>query len=361
MTKVTQMSFDDSRRRLHLREISGDSESPLETVGQDLRAARLRRGDDLATVSRALKIRKDHLEAVEEDNFACLPGKTYAIGFVRSYSGYLGLDVAKTVERYKQEVSGRQELHHPTDPALHVDESRILPSGWRIVAGIVGLALIYGVWHLLSAGPTAQPVPPPPSLNPRPARVATVAKAAPAPAAPVAGGNIATPPPASTASGAIPASPPAAPQAASQANGSLATASNAAAPTQQVAKPPPAVPAVSPQNPAPGQLAGGPVSGGQGKVYGSLNQNPRVVLHTSGAVSLTVKGADGTLYLNADLKPGDSYQVPNQPGLTLATSNAGAVDVTVDGKPLGKVGENQQVLGRVSLEPASLVDRFNSH
>jgi cytoskeleton protein RodZ len=123
MTKVTQMSFDENggpgRRRIHLREISGDSEAPLETVGQDLRAARLRRGDDLATVSRSLKIRKDHLEAVEEDNFAGLPGKTYAIGFVRTYAGYLGLDVAKTVERYKQEISGRQDEHLPTDPSLH--------------------------------------------------------------------------------------------------------------------------------------------------------------------------------------------------------------------------------------------------
>src|SRR5471032_1719978 len=173
MTKVTQLSLDDEgglgRRRIHLREISGDSEAPLETVGQDLRAARLRRGDDLATVSRALKIRKDHLEAVEEDNFAGLPGKTYAIGFVRSYAGYLGLDVTKTVERYKQEISGRHDEHHqPTDNSFHAEESRRLPYGWRIVALVVAVALIYGVWHLVSAGPSAQPVPAPPSLAPRP-------------------------------------------------------------------------------------------------------------------------------------------------------------------------------------------------
>src|ERR1700761_3820703 len=120
MTKVTKISADGNdgsgRRRLHLREISGDSESPLETVGQDLRAARLRRGDDLATVSKALKIRKDHLEAVEEDNFANLPGKTYAIGFVRSYAQYLGLDVNQTVERYKQEISGRRDETVPAEP-----------------------------------------------------------------------------------------------------------------------------------------------------------------------------------------------------------------------------------------------------
>ena len=41
MTKVTPLNADEKsgRRRIHLREISGDSETPLETVGQDLRAA----------------------------------------------------------------------------------------------------------------------------------------------------------------------------------------------------------------------------------------------------------------------------------------------------------------------------------
>jgi hypothetical protein len=36
------------------------------------------------------------------------------------------------------------------------------------------------------------------------------------------------------------------------------------------------------------------------------------------------------------------------------------VDAVVDGLDLGKVGQNQEVLGRVSLDPNSLVDRFNS-
>src|SRR5215469_8526383 len=113
MTKVTHLSLDErgalSRKRIHLREISGDADAPLETVGQDLRAARLRRGDDLATVSRALKIRKDHLEALEEDRFEALPGKAYAVGFVRSYADYLGLDPLQCVERFKGEIAGRTE------------------------------------------------------------------------------------------------------------------------------------------------------------------------------------------------------------------------------------------------------------
>src|SRR5579862_6852215 len=137
MTKVTHLTLDGggslSRKRIHLREISGEADAPLETVGQDLRAARLRRGEDLATVSRALKIRKNHLEAVEEDDLTRLPGKTYAIGFVRSYAGYLGLEATQMVERFKLEISGRQDDHATSAASMPDEEGRRLPQGWRIV------------------------------------------------------------------------------------------------------------------------------------------------------------------------------------------------------------------------------------
>ncbi len=331
MTKVTQISFEDDggpgRKRIHLREISGDSESPLETVGQDLRAARLRRGDDLATVSRVLKIRKDHLEAVEEDNFAELPGKTYAIGFVRSYAQYLGLDVAAMVERYKQEISGRREEHIPADSNFHVEDQRRLPYGWRIVAGIVGLALIFGVWHLVSAGYAPQPVPPAPSLNPPRPQVTAAAKPKPAPAPDA--NDQATPPPAANVAS-VPV-PPVQPKPAA-----------AAAPTQ-TAQPAPAVPAINAQT---GQV----IAAGNG----------RVVLRARAATRITIKGPDGTTYANRDMEPGESYDVPGVEGLSLAVANAGALDAVVDGIDLGRVGENEQVLGKVSLDPQSLVDRFNN-
>src|SRR5690242_8683903 len=178
MTKITQMSVENNggdgggqnRRRIHLREISGDSESPLETVGSELRAARLRRGDEIAQVSRALKIRKDHLEALENDRLEDLPGKTYAVGFVRSYARHLGLDAAQYVERFKREISGRADDHQREPAPIHQDERR-LPYGWRLIAGVVAVLLIWGGWRLVSSnGDSNQPVPPAPVLNaPRPA------------------------------------------------------------------------------------------------------------------------------------------------------------------------------------------------
>lgn len=334
MTKLTQLSLDEQggRRRIHLREISGDSEAPLETVGQDLRTARLRRGEDLATVSRALKIRKEHLDAVEEDRIESLPGKTYAIGFVRSYAAYLGLDAVAMVERFKEEISGRHDEQALSIQPVPDDETRRLPRGWRFVAGIVVLLLAYGAWHLFSTGSTQVAVPPAPSLAP-PKPAATHATAAKPAAAPqqTASAAPATPPPAKPA---------------------IAPSANMSSVPPQTSTPP---------KPASADAAVSTIGPSGGAVYGEQNRNPRVVLKVRTDTRVTVRSEDGSIYLNRDLKAGDSYLVPNLPGLYLATSNAGAIEVDLDGQALGAVGQSQEILGRVSLDPQSLVDRFNAH
>ena len=85
-----------------------------------------------------------------------------------------------------------------------------------------------------------------------------------------------------------------------------------------------------------------------------------MVLKARADTRITVRGEDGSTYLNRDLRTGDTYLVPNLPGVYLATSNAGAIEVDLDGQVLGPVGQNQEILGRVSLDPTSLVDRFNA-
>lgn len=349
MTKITPLNIDDKgkRRRIHLREISGDSDAPMDTVGQELRAARQRRGDDLATVSRVLKIRKDHLEAVEEDRLENLPGKTYAIGFVRSYAAYLGLEAAEMVERYKLEISGRHDEHLPTVGPIP-DEPRRLPQGWRIVAGIVVLAVGYGIYHLLSAGPAPQTVPPPPSLSP-----AKAAAVAPKPAVPPVAQQTAVPspainnpaPPAPSPTAAKPEKPadnPLASQVPASA-GKPAAASDA----QQAATPSPALATALSPVPAPETAT----------VYGRNNRNARVVLKAKADTHLVVRGKNGTVYINRNLKAGDSYQVPNTIGLTFSTSNAGAVEMDLDGQSMGLAGADRQSADDISLDPQTIADR----
>jgi cytoskeleton protein RodZ len=338
-----------SRRRIHLREISSDSEMPLETVGQDLRAARLKRGDELAQVSRALKIRKDHLEALEEDRLEDLPGKTYAIGFVRSYARYLGLDSDRYVERFKHEISGRSEEQSREPAPIHQEEARhYLPQGWRIIAGVVVVLLGYGLWHLMApSGDTSQQVPEAPVLNP------PKPKPAPQPQAVVAPSQSATPSPATDA--VPPNNAPGTPG--QQAAATPPPASGAKTPatsTTQMAAPPTS----SSSAPAASQAAV-PAAPAEPRAFGGGAS--RVVLRAHAPVRVTVKGPDGSTLLNRDLSAGDTYQAPDEPGVTLAISDAGALEVDVDGKNLGPVGQPQQVLGRVSLEPDSLMDRFRNH
>jgi cytoskeleton protein RodZ len=318
MSKVTRLSLDESgelsRKRIHLREISGDLDAALETVGQDLRAARLRRGDDLATVSKALKIRKDHLEALEEDRLEALPGRTYAVGFVRTYADYLGLDAVQCVERYKAEIAGRTEEKEPP-PYPEDTEERHLPYGWLFLGVLVLLLLVYGAYHLMLSADsmTSQPVSPVPiqmvpkveTPRPQPQRAPAAAAANPVVAPPANG----TPAPAQ-------------PQAALTTPGTEA--------------------AIAP-----------PI----GQVYGAANTNARVVLRARGMAKVLVVGPGQHVFINRVLKPGDTYRVPNMVGATLTTPDGGALELDLDGAAMGPAGRRGQMVEALSLDPQAIADR----
>src|SRR5579885_1097933 len=334
MTKVTRLTLDQGggleRRRIHLREISGDADSPLETVGQDLRAARLRRGDDLATVSRALKIRKDHLEALEEDRLEALPGRTYAIGFVRSYADYLGLDGVQLVERCKAEIAGRDDHPQPV-PFATSDEERRLPHGWVII-GIVLLGLvIFGAYRLAISADTMLTQPDMSGPTPPPKPTATVRNVpAKRPAVQTAATPGQTVPGLSGASGTV-------------ANGPETTTPQSTPPTSE-----------NTAQASPVQLAALP----PGQVYGEQNRDSRVLLRVHQATKVLVEGNDGMIYINRVLKPGDSYLVPNRVGLTLSTPNGGAVEVQLDGQSLGYAGNPNESTDAMSLDPQDIMDRL---
>ncbi len=123
------------------------SDLPLETVGQDLKTARVRKGEDLAAIAKVLRIRKDQLQALEESNFDQLPGRTYTIGFVRAYAQYLDMDPDELVERLKAEIAGRNEAKEPVvTPAPR--ESR-LPPGSFVLAFFLLIAVVYVVYYVV--------------------------------------------------------------------------------------------------------------------------------------------------------------------------------------------------------------------
>src|SRR5262245_19859650 len=112
--RLTQDDGADLNRPVLLaRKTAGVTDLPLGTVGQDLCKARQRRGKELSDVWLALKISPAQLTAIEEDRYDALPGRVYAIGYVRSYAAYLGLDAANFVDRLKAELAARCPAPEP--------------------------------------------------------------------------------------------------------------------------------------------------------------------------------------------------------------------------------------------------------
>jgi cytoskeleton protein RodZ len=315
MAKVTRLTLDSSggleRRRLHLHEIA-ETDAPLDTVGQDLRNARQRKGEDLAQVSAALKIRKEHLDALEESEMELLPGRAYAIGFVRTYAAYLGLDPAEYVERLKAEIAGRGDSKEGNVP-LNPPRERKLPQGGLIFAAVLLIALAYGSYYVV-ANRTATQTP----TTPVPDRLAAQADLK-------VGSDTAQP---------------------------------AAAPAESVA--PAAVVAPTPSVSAPAAAPGVSAAAEtlpEGQKYGTQNANSHVTLRAHREARFDVTGPNNRTFLGRILKPGDTYQVPNFPGITLTTPDAGAVEVILDGSSVGFAGENGVAASGLSLNPRDIADR----
>jgi cytoskeletal protein RodZ len=73
----------------------------MESIGEKIRKVREEKGYSLDQVARDTHITKRFLEALEEENFASLPGESYVVGFLRSYAEYLGLNSEEIVLLYR--------------------------------------------------------------------------------------------------------------------------------------------------------------------------------------------------------------------------------------------------------------------
>lgn len=100
-------------------------------IGEALRRTRLHYGKTIPDIEKALRIRASQIDAIECGDVERLPGRVYAIGFVRSYAEYLGLDGAQVVQLFKaQYMDGpdKQSLSFP----MSVAETKT-PAIWLVV------------------------------------------------------------------------------------------------------------------------------------------------------------------------------------------------------------------------------------
>ncbi|AKM11882.1 helix-turn-helix domain-containing protein [Croceicoccus naphthovorans] len=120
--------------------------APTGTVGERLAAERERQGLTRAQIGERTKIGERHLDSIEEGRLADLPGRTYAIGFVRSYARALGMDENALVADVRNEF-GMMEPQKPTRVLDHMepgDPARVPSSklAWGVAALLIAVVAI---------------------------------------------------------------------------------------------------------------------------------------------------------------------------------------------------------------------------
>ena len=126
------------------------AEALMREVGAQLRQVRLERGQDLEEVGQHLRIKATYLLGIEQGDLSAIPGRTYALGFLRSYADYLGFDGDDLIIQIKSTVANltdRTRLRMRTP----FPESR-LPKTPILVLSLAAVAGIYAGWSYLNHG-----------------------------------------------------------------------------------------------------------------------------------------------------------------------------------------------------------------
>ena len=151
-------------------------------VGDTLRNARDAAGKSIEEVASETRVPLRHLTAIENSEYNSLPGKTYAMGFVRAYARTVGLDEAALVAKLRAELGsddyrpGHQyEAYEPADPA------RVPPKTLVWTSLIVALLFAggYGLWRSSAMDDTSNEVPTEEATAAAPSETATPAASAP--------------------------------------------------------------------------------------------------------------------------------------------------------------------------------------
>ena len=269
-------------------------------VGEILRRARAHYGLSLPEVEQALRIRASQLEALETMDMARLPGRGYAIGFVRSYSEFLGLDGGRMVHLFKTQVMDgghRPELNFH----VHASESKV-PNLYILGSSLLALVLLIAAVAMFRGG-----------------EVDETKKEIPA---------------VSIASGATE---------------NIKTGFEDIMPFEAAM-----VAAIEP-------AAGLKESAATMNIQ-PVKVAEEILLEITDASWIEIRNKDGETLISRVFQIGDRYVVPmDEEGLKLSTGNAGGIDFIVNGEKLPKMGEKGDVLRHIDLTPELLLEHISSN
>jgi len=122
----------------------------MKSLGEGLKAAREERGISIEQATHETNISRKFLEALEREEFNEFPAEAYLIGFLRTYSEFLGLDSNKSVQQYRNYKLSEEPtpIEQLVGPPRGTAMRKILP--WAALALVLGVGGFFGIPRLIT-------------------------------------------------------------------------------------------------------------------------------------------------------------------------------------------------------------------
>jgi len=147
----------------------------IEHIGAELGAARMDAGLSIKNVAEVLHIQSNYLDAIERLDKDALPTLGYALGYVRTYARFLGLNERKAIERFKVDIEAPRYLSASEEPHFIPKNTIRLPKGSFAIGALLSCIFVVVSWYgmkadAISATPITSAIQPPENWDFAPAQ-----------------------------------------------------------------------------------------------------------------------------------------------------------------------------------------------
>ena len=122
-----------------------------DNIGKALKDARLRKNLKVEDVAKTLKIRATYIVAIEDGDFSRLPSEVYLIGYIRTYSAFLGCSnnwLIKNVEVKKMHKEDFKKQTQAGNDNLAEEYEALLNEKppWLLMISIMMAGVLVSTW-----------------------------------------------------------------------------------------------------------------------------------------------------------------------------------------------------------------------
>ena len=117
----------------------------MKGLGEILSEARKKKHISQSRAATDLLIKKEHIEALENQNWSDLPEPTFVKGFLKTYANYLGLDPVHVLAIYRREFDESKFQKPRANPRA---EKRLFLTPTRIINLVFILAIIIFIAYI---------------------------------------------------------------------------------------------------------------------------------------------------------------------------------------------------------------------